>query len=110
MSAWPPPPDLESIRQLVRDADTEGFIAIHAAPADEYDHEAELLFTAIGKHSTADLTAANILTQIEAIWSRIFDYDEAALANARPALQRLAQQIARFFGPGTEPQTRNSSG
>ena len=40
---WPPPPDLDSIQELVATADIEGFIA-KGAPADEYETEAELLF------------------------------------------------------------------
>lgn len=32
---WPPPPDLDSIQELVANADVEGFIA-DGAPVDEY--------------------------------------------------------------------------
>jgi hypothetical protein len=106
-AAWPPPPDLASIKELVRDADTEGFIAL-GSPADEYDHEAELLFAAIGRLPTEKLTAANIKPHIEIIWTRSFEYDTVVLEQARPALLSLAQQIARFFGPEAQPQTRNS--
>jgi hypothetical protein len=104
---WPPPPDLASIKELVRNADTEGFIAL-GSPADEYDHEAELLFAAIGRLPTENLTAANVTPHIEIIWTKSFDYDNAVLEQARPALLTLAQQIARFFGPEAQPQTRNS--
>ena len=31
-SPWPPPPDIESIQELVAAADIEGFIEIHGAP------------------------------------------------------------------------------
>lgn len=108
MSTWPPPPDLASIKELVREADTEEFIALHGAPSDEYDHEAELLFAKIGRYSTADLTASNTLPHIEAIWSKSFDYDEAILLSIRPRLLSLAHQIARFFGPEAVPQVRGS--
>jgi hypothetical protein len=108
MNAWPPPPDLASIKDLVRDADTEDFIA-NGAPADEYDHEAEQLHASIGRFPTSDLTEANIVPHIETIWSRNFDYDEAVRASIRPKLVALAQQIARFFGPEAQPQTRQSS-
>ena len=43
---WPPPPDLESIRDLMRAADPEGHIA-DGSPADEYEPEEEQLFAAI---------------------------------------------------------------
>jgi hypothetical protein len=108
MNAWPPPPDLASIKELVRDADTEEFIA-NGAPTDEYDHEAEQLHAAIGRFPTADLTEANILPHIETIWSKSFDYDDAILASTRPRLNALAQQIARFFGPEAQPQVRERS-
>jgi hypothetical protein len=106
MSApWPPPPDLASIKELVRDADTEDFIA-NGSPMDEYDHEAEQLFAAIGRFPTADLTEENIVPHIETIWSKSFDYDGVALTVNRRALLALAHQIARFFGPEARPQTR----
>ena len=109
MSApWPPPPDLASNKELVRDADTEDFIA-NGSPADEYDHEAELLFATIGRLPTTDLTAATIAPHIERIWSRSFEYDNAALDTVRPKLACLAEQIARFFGPEATPQVRQRS-
>jgi hypothetical protein len=108
MSTWPPPPDLASIKELVRDADTEEFIA-DGSPADEYDHEAEQLHAMIGHFATADLTEGNIVPLIEAIWSKNFDYDDAVRASIHPKLAALAQQIARFFGPEAQPQVRERS-
>ena len=108
MSAWPPPPDLASIKELVRDADTEKFIA-NGSPADEYDHEAEQLHATIAHLPTADLVVSNILPHTESIWGRSFAYDDEALARARPNLEALAQQIARFFGPEAKPQVREQS-
>lgn len=109
MSApWPPPPDLASIKKLVHDSDTEEFIAM-GSPADEYDVEAEELFAKIGRFPTAQLTVANILPHIEAIWSRSFNYDAAVRVSVRPRLAALAQQIARFFGPEAQPEVRERS-
>jgi hypothetical protein len=105
MSAWPPPPDLGSIKELVRDADTEEFIA-NGSPADEYDGEAEALFADIGRFPTPELVAPNILPHIQRIWSRSFSYDDEILTESRPKLLALAQQIARFFGPEAQPQVR----
>ena len=107
MSVWPPPPDLESIKELVRNADTEDFIA-NGSPADEYDGEAKDLHAAIAHLTTAELVVPNILRHIETIWRKSFDYDENVLTKAGPLLERLAQQIARFFGPEAQPQTRQS--
>jgi hypothetical protein len=107
MSApWPPPPDLESIRDLVREADPERHIA-SGAPADEYEPEEEAILSAISHLSTAELTGPNILPIIVHIWQSSFAHDEAAQGNSRPALQSLANEIARFFGPEAQPQTRN---
>ena len=102
---WPPPPDIDSIQELVATADIEGFIA-GGSPSDEYETEAELLFNNIENLPTPEITVANILPLLEGIWQRSFSLDEAALTTRRPALDALAAQIARFFGPEARPQTR----
>jgi hypothetical protein len=110
MSApWPPPPDLESIRELVRDADVEGLIEIHGAPADEYDTEAEILHTSIANLQTEEISVSKLLPILEIIWRKNFIDDDTELALRRPALEGVAQQIVRFFGPGANPQTREQS-
>jgi hypothetical protein len=109
MSApWPPPPDLESIRDLVRAADPEGHIA-EGAPADEYEPEEEAIFASISHLPTSELTASNLTPIIEQVWRNSFAHDDEALATSRPALQGLAEQIARFFGPEAQPQVRERS-
>jgi hypothetical protein len=105
-SPWPPPPDLHSIRELVREADVEGFIAIHGAPADEYDPEADELHATIAHFKTSELTASRLLPTLEAIWRQNHIDDDNELALRRPALEGLAEQIARFFGPEALPHTR----
>jgi len=107
MSTWPPPPDLASIQELVRDADTEDFIA-NGSPADEYDTEAEALHARIAHMQTSEIIIGNLLPILEDIWRKNFIDDEKELTLRRPALQRLSEQIARFFGPEAQPQTRNS--
>jgi hypothetical protein len=104
---WPPPPDLESIQDLVRSADIEGLIA-DGAPADEYEPEEEQILSAIQHLSTARLTTPNLLPILESIWRKNFSDDDAELAMRLPALESLARQIARFFGPEAQPQTRES--
>ena len=104
---WPPPPDLDSIQELVATADVEGFIA-DGAPADEYETEAELLFNAIENFPTAEIVPSKLVPIVEDIWRKSFSLDEDALAQRRPALEGLAQQIARFFGPEAKPQVRGS--
>jgi len=105
---WPPPPDLHSIRELVRSADPEGHIA-DGSPADEYEPEEEAIFAAIAHLPTAGITELTLTPIIEQIWADSFAHDDAALARSRPALHNLAQQIARFFGPDAQPQVRGQS-
>jgi hypothetical protein len=102
---WPPPPDLESLQELVRAADPEGHLA-EGAPADEYEPEEEELFAAIRSFPTAELTAANLQPILESIWRKSFKLNDAQLATRIPPLTALAQQIERFFGPEAKPQVR----
>jgi len=104
---WPPPPDIDSIQELVATADVEGFIA-EGSPADEYETEAELLFNAVENFPTADILAPKILAILDDIWSKSFSLDPTALAKRKPALESLAQQIERFFGPEAKPQVRGA--
>ncbi len=103
---WPPPPDLHSIRELVRAADVEGLIEIHGAPADEYEPEEEAVFNGIAGMTTAELISPNIMLVLESTWLKSFELDEAELELRRPALEGLATQIQRFFGPDAVPQVR----
>jgi len=102
---WPPPPDLESIQDLMRAADPEGHLA-EGAPADEYEPEEEQLFAAIQHFPTADLLAVKLLPILKEIWRTSFNLDETALLSRRSALEGLAQQIEHFFGPAATPQVR----
>lgn len=105
MSVWPPPPDLHSIRELVRAADPESHLA-EGAPADEYDPEEEAIYSAISDWPTARLTPENLLPVIEEVWEKSFGADPLDQAKSRPGLIQLANQIARFFGPEAQPQVR----
>jgi len=104
---WPPPPDLHSIQELMREADPEGHIA-EGAPQDEYEPEEEDLFEAIKDFPTSDLLATNLLPILNEIWVKAFTLDALALAERQPALKALAEQIERFFGPEAKPQVRTS--
>jgi hypothetical protein len=105
---WPPPPDLASIQELVCNADVEGFVA-DGAPADEYDSEAEEFHAAIAGFPTSRITVSNLLPILHEIWRGSFSLDDAAIAVRYPALEALAQQVARFFGPEAQPLTRQTS-
>lgn len=104
---WPPPPDLESLQELVRAADPEGHLA-EGAPADEYEPEEEAIFAAISHLSTQELTASNLQPTLEKVWRKSFNLNDSELASRTPALTSLAQQIERFFGPEAKPQVRGA--
>jgi hypothetical protein len=106
-AVWPPPPDLASIKELTRNADIEGFIA-DGAPADEYDAEAEDLFRAIQHFATKELVPVRLMPILKRIWAVSFNVSGDELVSRTPALEALAAQIARFFGPEATPQVRGS--
>jgi hypothetical protein len=103
---WPPPPDLDSIRELVRAADPEGHIAA-GAHADEYDPEEEAILAALENLPTSELVAATTLPLIQAVWQTSFGLDDVEMTQRHPALLGLAEQIERFFGPEAKPQVRS---
>lgn len=106
MSApWPPPPDLESVQQLVREADIEGLLA-QGAPADEYEPEEQAILSAIAHLPTAQLTAMNLQPILKGIWCAAFNVSGEDLAKRDIQLAALAEQIERFFGPEAKPQVR----
>jgi hypothetical protein len=106
MSAvWPPPPDLDSLKELFATADVEGLIA-DECPLDEYDPEAKHFYEATIGFSTSKFAAEQTLPILEQLWVKQFTLNEEQLAQRRPALTELAQQIARFFGPEAKPQVR----
>lgn len=104
---WPPPPDLDSIRELVRAADPEGLIA-DGSPADEYEPEEEAIFAGIAHLPTSEISPVNLMPIIEEVWRKSFTHDEGGAGSRNSALEGLAEQIARFFGPEAKPQTRQS--
>ena len=105
MSIWPPPPDLDSLKELFAAADVEGLIA-DECPPDEYDPEAKHFYEDTKGLPTAGFAAEQTLPLLEQLWVKQFMLNEEQLAQRRPALQGLADQIARFFGPGATPQVR----
>jgi hypothetical protein len=106
MSAiWPPPPDLDSLKELFATADIEGLIA-DECPLDEYDPEAKLFYEATIGSPTSKFAAEQTLPFLEQLWVKQFTLNEEQLAQRRPALTELTRQIARFFGPEAKPQVR----
>jgi len=105
MSTWPPPPDLDSLKELFAAADVEGLIA-DECPIDEYDPEAKHFYEDTKGLPTARFATEHTLPMLEQLWVKQFMLDQGQLEQRRPALMELAKQIARFFGPGAAPQVR----
>jgi hypothetical protein len=104
---WPPPPDLNSLKELFAAADIEGLIA-DECPLDEYDPEAKHFYEATIGFPTSKFTAEQIIPLLEQLWVRQFMLNEEQLAQRRSALTELANQIAHFFGSEAQPQTRRT--
>jgi hypothetical protein len=103
---WPPPPDLESLKELFATADVEGLIA-DDCPIDEYDPEAKHFFEETKGFSTEKLTQAHTLPLLVELFAKQFMWNAALKSERMPKLEQLAQQIERFFGPEANPATRN---
>jgi hypothetical protein len=88
---------MESVQDMVRAADIEGFIA-DGDPADEYDPEEQKLFSAMSSWPSSTFTKANVLPVIVEIWRRSFSLDDADLSERLNAMDGLAAQIVHFFG------------
>jgi hypothetical protein len=108
MSPWPPPPDLDSLKELFATADVEGLIA-DECPIDEYDPEAKHFYEATLGYPAGKFSTDQTLPVLEHLWVNQFSLNEEQLAQRRPALKALAEQIAHFFGPGAEPRVRQQS-
>jgi hypothetical protein len=108
MSAWPPPPDLDSLKELFAAADVERLIT-DECPPDEYDPEAKHFYEDTKGLPTASFAAEQTLPLLEQLWVKQFMLNQEQLVQRRPALNALAQQIARFFGPEATPQVRERS-
>jgi len=89
--------DMESVQDLVRAADIEGFIA-DGDPADEYDPEERQLFSAMAAWPSTTFIKANVLPVIVDIWRKSFSLDDADLSERLNAMDSLAAQFVHFFG------------
>ena len=107
MPDWPPPPDLASLKELFAAADVEGLIA-DDCPIDEYDPEAKHFFEETTGQPVEQFKPEYTLPLLEKLWAKQFMLDSNQLAQRRPALRSLAQQIAHFFGPEAVPETRQT--
>ena len=105
---WPPPPDLESLKELFAVADVERLIVDLRCPMDEYDPEAKCFLEAINGWTQSELVTGNILPVLEDLWQNQFSLDDQGVAKRRTALAELARQIVSFFGTDASPSVRQA--
>jgi hypothetical protein len=106
--SWPPPPDLESLKELFASADVEGLIA-DDCPLDEYDPEAKHFFEEISGWSSSRFTTEEITPVLVDIFAKQFGWNRGSEATHEGKVAGLAAQIARFFGPEAKPLVRGQA-
>ena len=85
---------LDIIRDVLNREDVEGFLAL-GAPTDEYHTEAELIRQAI-EDRQAKLQKEELSELLRRIWQEMFGpFSEEEMNRRRPALERVAGQLAR---------------
>ena len=88
--------DLESIQDIVRNADPEGLLA-EGAPQDEYEPEEEELYAELEALSASEITEELVSQILNTIWEAAFDSE--ATPEREAALHTIVERIIHFFGP-----------
>ena len=101
---WPPPPDIDSIQELVAAADVEGLIA-DGCPLDEYDPEAKHFYETTLGWPSVKFKSEQIVPVLTEIFAEQFNEERVGRS---PALSQLGAEIERFFGPEAKPQVRGA--
>lgn len=83
---------LNEVRQALREEDVEGYIADLGTPDDEYDSEADAIYSAM-QSAAEPLTTEKILSLIIPIWQQSFNHDDADMALRLPYLKILAERL-----------------
>jgi hypothetical protein len=93
--------DMESVQDLVRGADIEGFLA-EGEPADEYEPEEMAIFSAMSAWPAATFTKANVMAVVVEVWRKSFSLDDAEMSARLSKMDGLAGQFVHFFGAQNE--------
>ena len=88
--------DLESLEELIRTADIEGYLA-EGAPQDEYDLEIAALLTRLHEIPPGDATREHLVSLLETVWQSAFSLSPADLLERRPAFMAIADKLLHFF-------------
>ena len=91
--------DLESIDELIRTQDIEGFLA-DGAPEDEYAPEIEVVFAQLRALPIQQASRERLIALLEAVWTKDFSLSESELETRRPGFEAIADKILHFFVEG----------
>lgn len=83
---------LQEIEDILRQADVEGFIG-DGAPDDEYDSEAQEIYTLLTGATTVD--GNKVMAILVAVWERFFNLGPDEMQQRLPYLRKVAQELAR---------------
>jgi hypothetical protein len=84
---------VDRISAVLREEDIEGLIAIHGAPDDEYESEAELIRERISKNRPAN--EEEICAIVRDVWAEMFELDEQDLLKRDSAFRRVSKKLAQ---------------
>ncbi len=88
--------DLESLEELIRTADIEGYLA-EGAPQDEYDLEIATLLSGLHAIPPGLATREKLIALLETVWQSAFSLPPADLLERRSAFEAIADKLLHFF-------------
>jgi len=91
--------DLESIDELIRTQDIEGFIA-EGAPEDEYAPEIEVVYAQLLALPIQQASRERLIALLEAVWAKAFSLSVTQLETRKPDFEAIAGKIRHFFVEG----------
>jgi hypothetical protein len=84
---------LEKIKTALRLQDIEGYIAFHGAPDNEYDSEAEEIFSALNSLGLHNRDEQTVIALIIPIWTRYFNLDDSDIEKRLPDLTSAVKNM-----------------
>jgi hypothetical protein len=88
--------DLESVDELIRTQDVEGFIA-EGAPEDEYEGEIEAVYERLRALPVEEASRERLMAVLEEVWARSFSLSAAELKEREGAFGEIVGKIRHFF-------------
>lgn len=91
--------DLESIDELIRTQDIEGFLA-GGAPEDEYAPEIEEVYAQLRALPVQQASREHLVALLEGVWAKAFSLSASELEIRRPGFEAIVTKIRHFFVEG----------